>query len=98
MIGIGQKPNTVRLHPAQLAMAENAAITVLGVTELCRFEVDPNDHEKILDTLRHLPPRTLAGIPIREDPTCPADVIEFEDARGEVIAKIRGLAMPAGWI
>jgi hypothetical protein len=48
--------------------------------------------EKRIDLLNHK--ITLLDIPIELDESIPSDTIEFRDASGGVMAKIRALAVP----
>jgi hypothetical protein len=95
VFGTGQKPELVRLHPAQVC-----AISMLYETVAIESIKDLGSLEDI-DAVRHLAkdyePLTFMGIKIKRDPTMRPDQVEFLDATGGIIGRIECLAIPNGF-
>lgn len=78
----GSHPIEARAHEAQIMAWRNCAL------EVNALEFDPRSfpdmHEKL----------TMAGIPLKVDPSLSLSCIEFRDASGAVVARIENLAIP----
>lgn len=95
VIGTGKQPETVHMHPAQLCSIESLfeIVAIESIKDLKSIE----DLEAVRRLAKEYQPSTFMGIRIEQDVTMRADLLEFRDKSGAVIASITNLGIPVGF-
>jgi len=93
--GTGKKPESVRMHSAQvcaIAMLFHV-VAIENVKDLTSLE----DIENVKRLASEYAPITFMGMKIETDDTMEKSWIDFLDEKGEVVARIVSLAIPNGF-
>jgi hypothetical protein len=93
IVGTGEKPELLRMHPAQVCMIAQLYET-FAIYETAKEVPSQEIIEAVHRLAKEYAPVTFMGIKIQQDAAMPEHWIEFLNDKGELIARIESLAIP----